>query len=115
MNILLVNVHERIQEIGIRKAVGARRSDINGQFLLESVGLCLLSGVLWVSVGIFVSWLAIQIARDQLPKTAALNFSIDPVALIVALSVSVGAGLLFGTWPARRAAELDIVDALKQE
>jgi macrolide transport system ATP-binding/permease protein len=115
MNILLVNVHERIQEIGIRKAVGARRSDINGQFLLESVGLCLLSGVLGVSVGIFVSWLAIQIARDQLPKTAALNFSIDPVALIVALSVSVGAGLLFGTWPARRAAELDIVDALKQE
>lgn len=115
MNILLVNVHERIQEIGIRKAVGARRSDINGQFLLESVGLCLLSGVLGVSVGIFVSWLAMQVAKSQLPKTAALSFSIDPVALIVALSVSIGAGLLFGTWPARRAAELDIVDALKQE
>jgi ABC-type antimicrobial peptide transport system permease subunit len=115
MNILLVNVHERIQEIGIRKAVGARRNDINGQFLLESVGLCLLSGVLGVSLGIFISWLAMQIAKSQLPKTAAISFSLDPVALIVALSVSVGAGLLFGTWPARRAAELDIVDALKQE
>lgn len=115
MNIMLVNVHERIQEIGIRKAVGARRSDINGQFLLESMGLCLLSGVLGVGLGVFVSWVAMQIAKSQLPKTAAISFTLDPVALFVALLVSVGAGLLFGTWPARRAAQLDIVDALKQE
>lgn len=115
MNIMLVNVHERIQEIGIRKAVGARRSDINGQFLLESMGLCFLSGVLGVSLGVFVSWLAMQIAKSQLPKTASLSFALDPIALLVALSVSIGAGIIFGTWPARRAAQLEIVDALKQE
>ena len=115
MNIMLVNVHERVQEIGIRKAVGARDSHIQGQFLLESTGLCLMSGTLGLIVGIAVSTLAFFVARIFLPQVENLNFKPDPVATVIALSVSLGAGLLFGTWPARRAAALDVVDALKQE
>ena len=115
MNIMLVNVHERIQEVGIRKAVGARDANIRSQFLLESTGLCLLSGALGTFVGIAVSAIALKIAQNFLPQAASLSFHLDIVALIVALIVSLGAGLIFGTWPARRAAALDIVDALKQE
>jgi macrolide transport system ATP-binding/permease protein len=115
MNIMLVNVHERIQEIGIRKAVGARDTHIQWQFLLESTGLCLISGALGLLVGIAVSTAAFFIARFFLPQVENLSFQPDPVAILVALTVSLGAGLLFGTWPAQRAAALDVVDALKQE
>ena len=115
MNIMLVNVHERIQEIGIRKAVGARERDIRGQFLLESIGLCLMSGILGILIGIGVSAAALHIAKSALPKVISLTFGLDIVALSAALTVSLGAGLVFGTWPARRAAELEIVDALRQE
>ncbi|MEN9529730.1 MAG: hypothetical protein RI932_1603 [Pseudomonadota bacterium] len=115
MNIMLVNVHERIQEIGIRKAVGARDRDVWRQFLLESVGLCFLSGLLGIVFGIAVSSLGLQIAKSVLPRAVSLTFGVDPIALVSALLVSLGAGLVFGTWPARRAAELQIVDALKQD
>ncbi len=115
MNIMLVNVHERVQEIGIRKAVGARDSHIRGQFLLESTGLCLISGGLGLIVGLAVSAAAFMIARVFLPRVENLNFQLDFMAIGIALSVSLGAGLIFGTWPARRAAALDVVDALKQE
>jgi len=115
MNIMLVNVHERIQEIGIRKAVGARNRDVRRQFLLESVGLCFLSGLLGIVFGIAVSAVALQIAKSVLPRAVSLTFGIEPFALVAALVVSLGAGLVFGTWPARRAADLQIVDALKQE
>jgi macrolide transport system ATP-binding/permease protein len=115
MNIMLVNVHERIQEIGIRKAVGARNRDVRRQFLLESVGLCFISGLLGILFGIAVSSVGLQIAKSVLPRAVSLTFAVDPYALVSALLVSLGAGLVFGTWPARRAAELQIVDALKQE
>jgi macrolide transport system ATP-binding/permease protein len=115
MNIMLVNVHERVQEIGIRRAVGARNSDIRWQFLLESMGLCLISGCLGLILGIGVSIAAFKIARGYLPQIENLTYQFDSLAVVVALGVSVSAGLLFGTWPARRAAALNIVDALKQE
>lgn len=115
MNIMLVNVHERVQEIGIRKAVGARERHIRWQFLLESTGLCLISGCLGLAVGIAASTAALFVARMFLPQVENLSFKPDPVAMAVALSVSLGAGLVFGTWPARKAAALDVVEALKQE
>lgn len=115
MNIMLVNVHERLREIGIRKAVGARDSDIRGQFLLESTGLCLISGVLGIALGLAASSLALSIAKSALPQVASLALELDLTALTAALVVSLGAGLIFGTWPARRAAQLEIVDALRQE
>lgn len=115
MNIMLVSVHERIQEIGIRKAVGAKNAHIRRQFLLESTGLCLLSGALGLLVGLAVSIAAFAIARMFLPRVENLSYQLDLTAVITSLAVSLGAGLLFGTWPARRAAALDVVDALKQE
>lgn len=115
MNIMLVSVHERVQEIGIRKAVGARDSHIRSQFLFESVGLCLISGGLGLLLGIVVSTLAFALARHFLPKVENLSYQLDAVALLISLAVSIGAGIAFGTWPARRAAALDVVDALKQE
>lgn len=115
MNIMMVNVHERVQEIGIRKAVGAKNSHIRVQFLLESMGLCFLSGVLGLAVGITVSIAAFKVAQIFLPKVENLHYQFDLLALFVSLVVSLGVGIVFGTWPARRAAELDVVDALKQE
>ena len=74
-----------------------------------------MSGILGILIGIGVSAAALHIAKSALPKVISLTFGLDIVALIAALTVSLGAGLVFGTWPARRAAELEIVDALRQE
>ncbi|MEN9826406.1 MAG: MacB family efflux pump subunit [Pseudomonadota bacterium] len=115
MNIMLVNVHERIREIGIRKAVGAQEKHIKTQFLLESTGLCTLSGLLGAGVGIGVSMSAFAVAKLYLPRIGSLDYQFDVVALTIALAVSLSAGLVFGTWPAMRAASMDVVEALKQE
>ncbi|MFZ9518908.1 MAG: ATP-binding cassette domain-containing protein [Silvanigrellaceae bacterium] len=115
MNIMLVNVHERIREIGIRKAVGAQEGHIKGQFLLESTGLCALSGLLGAGFGVVVSISAFSVARMFLPRIANLEYQFDLAALGVALTVSLTAGLVFGTWPALKAASMDVVEALKQE
>ncbi|MEY4063904.1 MAG: hypothetical protein RIR26_112 [Pseudomonadota bacterium] len=115
MNIMLVNVHERIREIGIRKSVGARPRDIRLQFLLESTGFCLLSGGLGTAFGLAVSTLALTLAKSFLPHSESLSFQLDPMALVLALVVSLGSGIVFGTWPARMASRLEIIDALKEE
>lgn len=115
MNIMLVSVHERLREIGIRKSVGARPKDIRLQFLLESTGFCLLSGVLGTALGFLVSILALTLAKSLLPHSESMSFQLDPLALVLALSVSLGSGVVFGTWPARQAGQLEIVDALKEE
>ena len=108
MNIMLVSVSERTREIGIRMAVGALRSDVLLQFLVEAVVLCCLGGL----VGVGLSWLAafaFNHAQTQLPVEVSWD------ALLVAFAVSSGVGLLFGTLPARRAAALSPVDALARE
>jgi macrolide transport system ATP-binding/permease protein len=115
MNIMLVSVHERLREIGIRKSVGARPKDIRLQFLLESTGFCLLSGFLGTALGFLVSILALTLAKSLLPHSESMSFQLDPLALVLALSVSLGSGVVFGTWPARQAGQLEIVDALKEE
>jgi putative ABC transport system permease protein len=108
MNIMLVSVTERTQEIGVRKALGARRRDIVRQFLFEAVTLTLLGGLIGLALSIGVS----ALLGALLP---GLPGEIPMWAVIAGLVVSVGVGLGFGVWPAKRAAALDPVEALRWE
>jgi putative ABC transport system permease protein len=107
MNIMLVSVTERTHEIGIRKAVGADPRSIRGQFLTEAVMLTLLGGLLGVIIGVAGVELASRIG--------GLRTVISPGSIIVAFAVSVSVGLFFGYYPARRAARLDPLEALRHE
>lgn len=108
MNIMLVSVTERTSEIGIRKAIGARRRDITTQFLFEAMTLTLLGGVLGVLLAVGVSQIIILIFPS-------LPASIPMWAVIAGLVVSAAVGLIFGVWPARKAARLDPIEALRYE
>jgi putative ABC transport system permease protein len=108
MNIMLVSVTERTREIGIRKAVGARKSDIVIQFLTEAVVLTGLGGV----VGLIFGWLISRAAAFVFPS---LPTAVPAWAAFSGVLVSVGVGLFFGIWPAGRAARLDPVVALRYE
>jgi putative ABC transport system permease protein len=107
MNIMLVAVTERTREIGIRKAVGARRSDLLSQFLSESVVLALFGGILGVLCGVGFALLI----RAVTPLPA----SIQPWSVAISLAVASSVGLFFGVYPATRAARLDPIVALRQE
>ncbi len=107
MNIMLVTVTERTREIGIRKALGATRFDILTQFLAESVVLCVLGGLLGMLLGIG--------AARALASLAGWQTYVTPDALLLAFAFSAGIGVLFGLWPARRAASLDPIAALRYE
>lgn len=111
MNMMLTNVTERIREIGLRKALGARRGDITKQFLLESVVLCLVGGVIGVVAGYFLAWGFSGLAVSMTGGTDVVPV-ISPTSILVACGICVGIGILFGYYPARRAAKLDPVDAL---
>ena len=108
MNIMLVSVTERTREIGVRKAIGARRSDIVVQFLTEAVVLTALGGM----VGMAFGWTISMLARLIFPS---LPTSVPLWAAGLGIVVSVGIGLVFGIWPANKAARLDPVDALRYE
>jgi len=108
MNIMLVSVKERTQEIGIRKALGARRTDITRQFLFEAMTLTLLGGLIGVLLAIATS----QILLLVLPS---LPSSVPMWAVIAGLAVSIMVGLVFGVWPARQASRLDPIEALRYE
>jgi putative ABC transport system permease protein len=107
MNIMLVSVTERTREIGVRKALGATRLNILMQFLIEALTLCLLGGALGILLGIGTAIL--------LSKVMQWNTLISPMAVVVAFAFSAAVGLFFGLWPARRAAKLDPIVALRYE
>ena len=108
MNIMLVSVTERTHEIGIRKAIGAKRHDIVSQFLFEAMTLTFFGGVLGVLLAIGVSRI-IVLLLPSLPAT------IPAWAVVTGLFVSIAIGLVFGVWPARKAARLDPIEALRYE
>lgn len=108
MNIMLVSVTERTREIGIRMAVGARRSDVMQQFLIEAVLVCLLGGTL----GILLS-LGIGYAIDAAGSPVKMIFS--AASMVAAFACSTMIGITFGFWPARNASRLDPIDALARE
>jgi putative ABC transport system permease protein len=108
MNIMLVSVTERTKEIGVRKAIGARRRDIVRQFLFEAMMLTFLGGVLGVL-------LAVGISRLLMFLIPSLPAAIPTWAVVTGLTVSIGVGLIFGVWPARKASKLDPIECLRYE
>ncbi len=107
MNIMLVSVRERTREIGIRKAIGARGSDILLQFLVEALVLSLLGGLIGIVLGVAASAVIAAIA--------GWGFSFSLITVVVAVGFSLAVGVVFGVWPARQAARLDPITALRYE
>lgn len=107
MNITLLSVTERTKEIGLRMAVGARGKDVTRQFLTEAVALSLAGGVIGIVLGL--------VASATIARTLHWATVVSPSAVLIAFGVSAAVGVLFGWYPARRAAELDPIDALRHE
>lgn len=107
MNIMLVSVRERTREIGVRRALGARRRTIVGQFLIESLAVSIVGGMGGTAFGLSVAWLVGQLT----PLAAAVT----PSAVVGGFLFSVGVGVLFGSWPAWSASRLDPIEALRHE
>jgi putative ABC transport system permease protein len=107
MNIMLVSVTERTREIGVRKALGARRRDILLQFLVEALAICLAGGLVGVALGLA--------AGAALRRFAGWQAFVAPEAILAAFAFAAAVGLFFGIWPARRAARLDPIAALRYE
>ncbi len=107
MNIMLVSVTERTREIGVRKALGATRKAIMTQFLVEALFLCVLGGLIGVGAGYG--------AAELMTRLASWDTAVAPQAVATAIGFSAAVGLFFGLWPARRAARLDPIDALRYE
>ena len=107
MNIMLVSVTERTKEIGLRMAVGARRRDILNQFLIEAVTLCLTGGLIGLMIG--------GAAAMALANWGAWPIALSPALVLIALLAAAFVGIFFGYWPARRASQMNPIDALRYE
>lgn len=123
MNMMLTNVTERIREIGVRRALGARGRDITRQFLMESIAICILGGIIGTVLGYLIAWgIAIVVTNMGVLQSLSTNggsvalspaFSLATVVLAVGISLAIG--VLFGFYPARRAARLDPVECLRYQ
>jgi len=112
MNIMLVTVTERTREIGLRLALGARQRDIRSQFLFEAAAISGLGGLVGVVLGIGLGW------AGSAALTHFLGFwpyTLDPAAVVVAFGSALGTGLLFGWYPAAKAARLQPIECLRYE
>jgi putative ABC transport system permease protein len=107
MNIMLVSVTERTREIGLRMAVGARGRDILAQFLIEAVTLSLIGGALGVAIGALATW--------GVGRFAGWNVALSVASVMLAVGFSAAVGVFFGYYPARRAARLLPIEALRHE
>jgi len=107
MNIMLVSVTERTREIGLRLAVGARGQDILTQFLVEAMTLATLGGALGVFLGALISWGVAYFAEWQI--------SLSLVSILIAVGFSAAIGIFFGYYPAKKAAQLQPIQALRYE
>jgi putative ABC transport system permease protein len=107
MNIMLVSVTERTREIGLRMAVGARTRDVLGQFLAEAVSLSVLGGAVGMALGVLIS--------KTLTNLLGWPTTITSTALLVAFGFAAAVGIFFGYYPARKAANLDPIEALRYE
>lgn len=113
MNIMFVTVTERTREIGLRKALGAKKADIRSQFLYEAIMLCLTGGLIGVVAGIGLSWLGIRLLQEFQSPDWIFTIPVDGV--IMGLTVSTLIGVVFGYFPAKRASDLDPIEALQYE
>ncbi len=107
MNIMTVSVTERTREIGIRKSLGARTSSILTQFLAEAAILTFTGGIIGIIFGLSVAYIICQVV--------GFSFTVNPVLVLVVVAISTAIGLFFGIYPARRAAQLDPIEALRTE
>lgn len=107
MNIMLASVTERTREIGVRRAIGAKRSQIVSQFLIETVVLSMSGGIIGVGIGVFIPWV--------ISRAAGMPTNVTALSVVVSLGVSMVIGLVFGIYPAVRAAALDPIEALRHE
>ena len=107
MNIMLVSVTERTREVGIRKALGATRNTVLMQFLIEAVVLCLLGGLIGIALGIGISTVLRMVLK--------WNTTVSVVSVVASFVFSAVVGVIFGVWPAKKAASLDPIVALRYE
>jgi putative ABC transport system permease protein len=107
MNIMLVSVTERIKEIGIRMAVGASKRDVLLQFIIEAITISVIGGL----IGIIMGW-SLAVVLGQ---TMNWSISVTPWSILLAVGFSCAVGIFFGWYPARKAANLNLIDALRYE
>jgi len=115
MNIMLVTVTERTREIGLRKAIGARREDILLQFLIESTTISIIGGGLGIILGIFAAYGFGNLVAQAMPGGGDWGAVVEPTAILIAFTFAVGVGILFGLFPAMKASKLDPAEALRYQ
>ncbi|MGN1317492.1 MAG: ABC transporter permease, partial [Lachnospirales bacterium] len=107
MNIMMVTVTERTREIGIRKSIGARNRDIMFQFVVEAIILTFMGGILGIILGCFSGW--------GIGKIMDMESAVSLSSIVIAVVISSAIGIIFGVYPARKAAKLDPIEALRYE